>query len=85
MEDTGAGVFGALQHLDLREIEAHRNQLGMYDDSDDENDEFYLSDLEPPKYKLNRKELKGELEAQTGYRAPFETYALHRGGVFFDI
>jgi hypothetical protein len=74
-EDSGAGIFGALQHVDLDEIEEIRKKRGYGDDDalvfDDEED------MEP-KWRKNRTILSGELESEL-QTTPFETYKLYRG------
>eukprot|EP00604_Paraphysomonas_vestita_P002816 CAMPEP_0174818892 /NCGR_PEP_ID=MMETSP1107-20130205/1828_1 /TAXON_ID=36770 /ORGANISM="Paraphysomonas vestita, Strain GFlagA" /LENGTH=1810 /DNA_ID=CAMNT_0016031457 /DNA_START=453 /DNA_END=5885 /DNA_ORIENTATION=- len=74
--DVGAGVFGALSHLELPEYGGKRKKVaeeyfGEIDLTEDEVDE-------PPKYMIGRKVLPYELEEELK-TTPFETYYLYRG------
>lgn len=74
--DVGAGVFGALSHLELPEYAGRRKRVAEeyfaeIDLTEDEKDE-------PPKFMLNRKVLPEELEEELK-TTPFESYGLYRG------
>jgi hypothetical protein len=74
--DVGAGVFGALSHLELPEYGGKRKKLAdeyftQIDLNEDEVDE-------PPKYMIGRRVLPYELEEEFK-TTPFETYLLYRG------
>lgn len=75
-EDTGAGVFGALNHIKIGKKKVlSREELAFGDINWDEDD----SDA-PPAWKVGRDVLESDLE--TNLRTtPFETYALTRGKV----
>ena len=74
-EDTGAGVFGALSHLE---------KDGRSKKKTNAEDEFVDPDWtqddgdEPPAWAVGRKVLQSELEQEFG-TTPFETYPLMRG------
>jgi hypothetical protein len=74
--DVGAGVFGALSHLELPEYGGKHKKVA--------NDYFAEINLdedevdEPPKYMLGRRVLPYELEEELK-TTPFETYFLYRG------
>ena len=75
MEDTGAGIFGALQHVDLTAIEEMRARRG-YDI--DEDDDLADEDNAEPEWKKDRAVLENDLEKEFE-TTPFETYKLWRG------
>eukprot|EP00602_Paraphysomonas_sp_CaronLab_P003319 CAMPEP_0185019240 /NCGR_PEP_ID=MMETSP1103-20130426/1865_1 /TAXON_ID=36769 /ORGANISM="Paraphysomonas bandaiensis, Strain Caron Lab Isolate" /LENGTH=1852 /DNA_ID=CAMNT_0027549443 /DNA_START=18 /DNA_END=5573 /DNA_ORIENTATION=+ len=74
-DDFGAGVFGALTHLELPEYGGKRKKTA--DDFFTEIDWEEEVD-EPPKYMVNRPVLKSELEEELK-TTPFESYFLTRG------
>eukprot|EP01038_Epipyxis_sp_PR26KG_P004421 gene4421-6250_t len=77
-EDTGAGVFGALNHID---IHGNSKKKKTAEDS-------FLTDLDwneddseqPPKWSINRRKLEEELEVEL-QTTPFETYSFTRGKI----
>jgi hypothetical protein len=72
-EDSGAGVFGALRHINTtgKVQKKEERQFTDPDWTQDDGDQ-------PPKWSINRKELPSELEFE--YKTtPFETYAITRG------
>ena len=72
---SGAGLFGALQHVDLTAIAEMRERRGYDMDEDDEE----LSDMEEePEWKKDRITLENDLEKELE-TTPFETYKLFRG------
>lgn len=78
-EDTGAGVFGALSHLELPEYGGKKRKKALTDffetvDFDEEEE------VKPPKYMINRDVHDCELE-EVLKTTPFETYPLTRGQV----
>lgn len=77
-EDTGAGVFGALAHLELPEYGGKKKKTAedFFEEIDFEEEE----DDGPPKYMVNREKLPSELEDKLK-TTPFETYILTRGQV----
>jgi hypothetical protein len=79
-EDTGAGLFGALRHVDTSAIEEIKARRKMYEDlNSDDDDNFLLEEDDAiPKWKVNRKVLNTELE-NTLKKMPFESYTLTRG------
>ena len=78
-EDTGAGLFGALRHVDTSAIEEIKARRKMYEDLDSDDDNFLIEEDDAvPKWKVNRKVLNTELE-NTFKKMPFESYALTRG------
>lgn len=72
-EDTGAGVFGALRHINTtgRVQKKEERQFVDPDWTQDDGDQ-------PPKWSVNRRELPAELEMEY-QTTPFETYAITRG------
>ena len=80
-EDTGAGVFGALQHIRLNN-ENMKSKAEMAFASVDPTEEEEKEP--PPKWQIGRKFLDSSLE-EVLQTTPFETYRLTRGrksGVF---
>ena len=75
-DDIGAGVFGALTHLELPEYRGKRKKTA--DDFFTEIDFDEEEVDEPPKYMVNRTVLEHELEEEFK-TTPFETYPLTRG------
>jgi hypothetical protein len=78
-DDTGAGVFGALTHVELPQYGGFKKKALMEDffaavDFDEEEEEG------PPKYMKNRSTHDTELE-DILKTTPFETYKLTRGQV----
>ena len=68
---VGAGLFGALQHVDLTAIAEMRERRGY--DMDDDDDE--LSDMEEePEWKKDRIELENDLEKELGDSCILHTY-----------
>jgi len=59
-EDTGAGLFGALQHVDMTEIEAAKARRGLY--LEEEEDDLAALDDDDAKWREGRETLKGSLE-----------------------
>ena len=78
VEDSGAGIFGALQHVDMTGLMNDVNRVRSVDDFFADNGDDELSPDEPPKWKVGRKFLKTELEEMLETK-PFETYPLYRG------
>jgi len=76
-EDSGAGLFGALQHVDLDAIDEIRQKRG-YDQDEDNDYTFGDDEDQEPKWKQNRTILSGDLESELE-TTPFETYKLYRG------
>merc|ERR1711871_865607 len=74
-EDTGAGLFGALQHVDLSLIEELKKHRDLYLDEDYE----LLDEDEEPAWRKDRTILSGALEDSNMIVEPFETYPLMRG------
>ena len=74
--DDGAGVFGALAHLELPEYGGKRRKTA--DDFFEEIDWDEESVDEPEKYMLDRRVLDGDLEEELK-TTPFESYLLLRG------
>jgi hypothetical protein len=72
-EDTGAGVFGALKHINTtgKPQKKEERQFVDPDWTQDDGDQ-------PPKWSINRRELPAELEFEYN-TTPFETYAITRG------
>ena len=82
--DSGAGLFGALQHLDLSKIEERKRNIAMYNEEDSDEDNFYDDEEQKPKWMKDRNILPSDLEDSISKR-PFETYTLYRGkknGIF---
>jgi len=74
-DDTGAGVFGALKHLEKeRAAEEALLSAAFVLDEEDEEDE----PDKPPKYMIGRKFLDGTLE-EVLKTTPFETFDLELG------
>lgn len=76
-EDTGAGVFGALNHINADGV-AKKKRKG--EDAFTDPDWTQDDTDEPPAWSIGRKKLDAELEAELG-TTPFETYPLTRGQV----
>lgn len=74
--DDGAGVFGALAHLELPEYGGKRRKTA--DDFFEEIDWDEESVDEPEKYMLDRRVLDSDLEEELK-TTPFESYFLMRG------
>jgi hypothetical protein len=77
-EDNGAGLFGALQHLDLSKVEERKRNIAMYNDADSDDDNFYDDEETQPKWMKDRVVLPGDLEEELA-KKPFECYTLYRG------
>lgn len=75
-EDIGAGVFGALAHLELPEYGGKRKKTAEDFFTEIDFDEVEVD--EPPKYMINRTVLEHELEEEFK-TTPFESYNLTRG------
>ncbi|CAE7652847.1 Dysf, partial [Symbiodinium microadriaticum] len=75
-DDIGAGVFGALTHLELPEYGGKRKKTAEDFFTEIDFDEVEVD--EPPKYMVNRTVLDHELEEEFK-TTPFETYQLTRG------
>jgi hypothetical protein len=75
-DDIGAGVFGALAHLELPEYGGKRKKTAedFFTEIDFEEEDVD----EPPKYMVNRTVLEHELEEEFK-TTPFESYNLTRG------
>ena len=77
VEDTGAGVFGALQHIDMSGLAIKSKKpedvFGDPDWNQDDSDQ-------PPAWSIDRDTLDSELEMELK-TTPFETYELTRGQV----
>jgi hypothetical protein len=79
MEDTGAGVFGALNHIRADgSAKKKRTAEDFFIDPDWAGDAD--EGEQPPNWAIGRKKLPAELETELG-TTPFETYALTRGKV----
>jgi hypothetical protein len=76
--DSGAGLFGALQHLDLSQIELRKQNITMYRDDDSDEDDLNDDMDQPPMWMKDRLVLTTELEDYIK-RKPFESYMLYRG------
>jgi hypothetical protein len=82
LADSGAGVFGALSHVDLSILDEKKGRKKarktvedfFLNDEDDEEDE----EDKPPAYMINRDILSGGLEEEL-VTSPFETYELSLG------
>lgn len=74
--DVGAGVFGALAHLELPEYGGKRKKVAEEYFAEINLDEDEVD--EPPKYMIGRRVLPSELEEELK-TTPFETYFLYRG------
>jgi hypothetical protein len=77
--DTGAGVFGALSHMELPQYGGSKKSKALNDfftavDFDEEEE------VGPPKYMVGRETHQCELE-EVLQTTPFETYPLTRGQV----
>jgi hypothetical protein len=73
-DDTGAGVFGALNHIDASGNARKKTGEDAFADPDwtqDDGDQ-------PPAWSIGRKKLDAELEVELK-TTPFETYSLMRG------
>ena len=72
-EDSGAGVFGALRHINTTGTVKKKAERQFVDPdwTQDDGDQ-------PPKWSVNRRVLPSELEVEY-QTTPFETYALTRG------
>ena len=75
VDDSGAGIFGALNHIDLSG-NAKKKKTGedAFTDPDWTQDDGDA----PPDWSINRKKLDSELETELK-TTPFETYSLMRG------
>lgn len=76
-DDTGAGVFGALNHIDFKGSNRKKKSMGEAFADPDWNED---DGDQPPSWKVNRKVLDAELELELK-TTPFETYSLTRGQV----
>eukprot|EP01034_Spumella_vulgaris_P027083 gene27083-33756_t len=76
-DDTGAGVFGALNHIDMEGTSKRKKKPeDAFTDPDWAQDDTD----QPPEWSVGRKRLEAELEADLE-TTPFETYPLTRGQV----
>ena len=73
-EDSGAGVFGGLQHIKVRNANTKSKEEMAFTDPDWTQDDGDL----PPDWSINRRKLEAELEHEF-VTTPFETYELVRG------
>lgn len=73
-EDTGAGVFGALNHIDATGNAVKKSAADAFADPDWSQDDGD----QPPAWSIGRKKLDAELEVEL-QTTPFETYSLMRG------
>ncbi len=79
LEDSGAGVFGALNHINVDgSSKKKKRPEDAFSDPDWEGDPD--SGDQPPAWAIGRKKLAAELEAEFK-TTPFETYSLTRGKV----
>lgn len=76
--DTGAGVFGALTHIKVKDGRSKKNKG---DDAFERKLDWTEDDSElPPAWMLGRKKLDSDLETEMR-NPPFETYDLYRGKI----
>jgi hypothetical protein len=76
--DTGAGVFGALVHIKVKD---GRSKMSKAEQAFATNLDYNEDDSElPPAWMLGRKKLESDLETELR-SSPFETYDLFRGKV----
>lgn len=77
-DDTGAGIFGALNHINFegstRKKTGQKNYFADVDDLKEDEDE------QPPAWLVGREKLESDLESELGTTL-FETYFLTRGKV----
>ncbi len=77
LEDSGAGVFGALNHIDFV---GRKNRKKTGEDAFADPDWAQDDGDQPPAWSVGRKKLDAELEMEFK-TTPFETYSLMRGQV----
>lgn len=73
-EETGAGVFGALRHINV----VGQKKKSTFDDAFGDPDWSQDDSDQPPAWSIGRKTLEAELEEEFK-TTPFETYPLTRG------
>lgn len=79
-EDSGAGIFGALNHISFEtEAEKRNKKKKIKQEYKFDHMDYTEDDSEqPPAWKVNRRVLESDLEEELA-TTPFETYPLTRG------
>jgi hypothetical protein len=78
LEDTGAGIFGALNHINTDGSTKRKKKTG--EDAFEDPDLVPDEGEQPPAWAINRTKLPSELEEELK-TTPFESYSLMRGQV----